>query len=202
MAKGRLFRHRPRHWVVPLVLASTLVALYAGWPESAAVLRYERGRVMAGEGWRLVTGHLVHADVRHLGWNLLGLLVVWGLFARDYSPRQWLLILAVSTAATGLGFLLLEPDLEWYLGFSGVLNGCMAAGLVAWLRSARDPLTWIVAGLYAAKLGWEHWIGALPFTAGTISLPVVHSAHTYGALGGLAAGLWLLRGRRPAPASL
>jgi rhomboid family GlyGly-CTERM serine protease len=164
-------------------------------------LRYERAAVMGGEAWRLVTGHLVHADLRHLGWNVLGVLIVWGLFARDYTERQWMLILAASTVATSLGFLLLEPDLEWYVGFSGVLHGCMAAGLVARLRAVRDPVTWIVTGLFVAKLAWEHVAGALPFTAGSISLPVVHEAHTYGAFGGLAAGL-LLRRMPARPASL
>jgi rhomboid family GlyGly-CTERM serine protease len=162
-------------------------------------LRYEREAALEGEAWRLVTGHLVHADLRHLGWNLLGVLIVWGLFARDYSERQWLVILVASTVATSLGFLFLEPDLEWYVGFSGVLHGCMAAGLVAWLRAGRDRLTWIVTGLFVAKLAWEHAVGALPFTAGSISLPVVHEAHTYGAVGGLAAGLLLSR-RTPARA--
>jgi len=164
-------------------------------------LRYERDAVLAGEAWRLVTGHLVHADTVHLGWNLLGVLIVGFLFARDYPPRAWLVILLVSTAVTDLGFLLLEPQLEWYVGFSGVLHGLMAAGLVAWLRTTRDPVTWLVTALFAAKLAWEHWAGALPFTAGSLSLPVVHEAHTYGAVGGLLAALWLAR-RTPRAASL
>jgi membrane associated rhomboid family serine protease len=103
---------------------------------------------------------------------------------------------------TSAGFLLLEPELDWYVGFSGVLHGCMAAGLVAWLRSTRDPLTWLVAGLFAAKLAWEHFQGALPFTAGTLSLPVVHEAHSYGAIGGLLAAVWLGRERRSRRSSL
>ena len=156
-------------------------------------LRYEREAALEGEAWRLVTGHLVHADLRHLGWNLLGVLIVWGLFARDYSERQWLVILVASTVATSLGFLFLEPDLEWYVGFSGVLHGLMAAGLCAWLVRKPDVLTALVAVLFALKLGWEHFIGALPFTASTLAIPVIHEAHTYGALGGLAAGLWLTR---------
>lgn len=160
-------------------------------------LRYERAAVLGGEAWRLVTGHLVHADLRHLGWNVLGVLIVWGLFARDYTERQWLVILVASTAATSLGFLMLEPDLEWYVGFSGVLHGCMAAGLVAWLRAGRDALTWIVTGLFVAKLAWEHAVGPLPFTAASLSIPVVHESHTYGAIGGLLAGL-ALSGRTPA----
>jgi rhomboid family GlyGly-CTERM serine protease len=186
-----------RTWRLPAALAAVLVLAQLGGSGKLSALRYERAAVLDGEAWRLVTGHLVHADLRHLGWNLLGVLIVWGLFGRDYREREWLVILIASTAATSLGFLLFEPGLEWYVGFSGVLHGCMAAGLVAWLRTSRDPFTWLVTGLFVAKLAWEHAVGALPFTAGSISLPVIHEAHSYGAIGGLAAGLLLTR-RAPA----
>ena len=197
----RLSSFRSAVAVFPVVLVAVLLAMYWIGAGAEAVLRYERGAVLDGEAWRLVTGHLVHADIVHLGWNVLGVMIVAFLFAREYSWRQWLIILGVSTATTDLGFLLLEPQLEWYVGFSGVLHGLMAAGLVAWLRTSRDAITWIVTGLFAAKLAWEHFAGPLPFTAASLELPVVHEAHTYGAIGGLLAGLWLT-GRTPRPASL
>jgi rhomboid family GlyGly-CTERM serine protease len=187
--------------VFPVVLVAVLLAFHGLGADALPVLRYERSAVLSGEAWRLVTGHLVHADMVHLGWNVLGVLIVAFLFARDYSWRQWLVILGVSIATTDLGFLLLAPQLEWYVGFSGVLHGLMAAGLVAWLRTSRDAITWIVTGLFAAKLAWEHFAGPLPFTAASLELPVVHEAHTYGAIGGGLAGLWLTR-RMPRPASL
>lgn len=187
--------------VFPVVLVAVLLAFHALGADALPVLRYERSAVLAGEAWRLVTGHLVHADIAHLGWNVLGVLIVAFLFARDYSWRQWLFILGISTVATDLGFLLLEPQLDWYVGFSGVLHGLMTAGLVAWLRTSRDAVTWLVTGLFAAKLAWEHFAGPLPFTAASLALPVVHEAHTYGAIGGGLAGLWLTR-RTPRPASL
>ncbi len=198
----RLFHARRGDWALPVTLSALLLAIYFAVPGAAPDWRYDRAAILDGEAWRLVTGHLLHADVHHLGWNVFGVLLVWFLFARDYSPRQWLAILLVSTAVTSAGFLLLEPELDWYVGFSGVLHGCMAAGLVAWLRSTRDPLTWLVAGLFAAKLAWEHFQGALPFTAGTLSLPVVHEAHTYGAIGGAFAAVWLGRERRSRRPSL
>jgi len=187
--------------VFPVVLIAVLLAMHGLGADALPVLRYERSAVLAGEAWRLVTGHLVHADLVHLGWNVLGVLIVAFLFARDYSWRAWLVVLVASTATTDLGFLLLEPQLEWYVGFSGVLHGLMAAGLVAWLRTSRDAITWIVTGLFAAKLAWEHFAGPLPFTAASLAVPVVHEAHTYGAIGGGLAGLWLTR-RAPRPASL
>ena len=186
--------------VFPVVLVAVLLGFHALGAAAVPALRYERSAVIAGEAWRLVTGHLVHADLVLLGWNVLGVLIVAFLFARDYSWRQWLVILGVSTATTDLGFLLLEPQLDWYVGFSGVLHGLMTAGLVAWLRTSRDAVTWLVTGLFAAKLAWEHFAGPLPFTAASLALPVVHEAHTYGAIGGLLAGLWLTRRTsRPAP---
>lgn len=198
----RLFEVRPVAWILPAGLAVLLVALHGAGPDLTEALRYERQAVLAGEVWRLVTGHLVHADLPHLAWNLAGLLLIWFLFARDYSAGQWLVILLASAIAIDLGFLFLERDLEWYVGFSGVLHGAMAAGLIAWLRAARDPLTLLVGMLFVAKLAWEHFYGALPFTAGSMSLPVIHEAHTYGAIGGALAALRLRRERRESVASL
>lgn len=179
-----------------------LVALHLAGPHATEALRYERGAIATGEAWRLATAHLVHHDWPHLGWNLAGVALVWLLFAGEFTLRGWLLILLASIAAIDLGFQLFEPELAWYVGFSGVLHGCMAAGLVAWLRRERDALTVIVALLFGAKLTWEHAVGPLPFTAVTLSLPVIHEAHTYGAAGGALAALWLLRPRSPSVAPL
>lgn len=199
MTLERLFRFRARDALAPGLLVALLLGSQLAAPEALPLLRYERAAILGGEAWRLVTGHLVHADVPHLAWNVLGVLLVALLFARDFTPRQWLLVLVASLAAVDAGLLLFEPQVEWYLGFSGALHGLMAAGLVAWLRTSRDRLTWLVVALFAAKLVWEHLYGALPFTAGSLSLPVIHQAHSFGAAGGLLAGLWLARrGRQPA----
>lgn len=191
----RLTRHDLRAWWLPALLAGLLVALFVAGPALTESLRYERDAVLAGQAWRLLSGHLVHFDLAHLGWNLAGIVLVWFLFAREYTPLGWWVVLVSSTVAIDLGFLAFEPRLDWYVGFSGVLHGCMAAGLVAWIRHERDALTVTVAMLFGAKLLWEHAYGPLPFAGGSLGVPVVHEAHTYGALGGAAAGLWLTRKR-------
>jgi len=187
--------------VAPGVLLALLALFQLAAPAALPLLRYERAAILGGEAWRLVTGQFVHADVPHLAWNVLGVLLVALLFARDYTPRQWLLVLAASLLAVDAGLLFLEPQVEWYVGFSGALHGLMSAGLLAWLRTSRDPFTWLVVALFVAKLLWEHFHGALPFTAASLSLPVIHQAHSFGAVGGLVAGGWIAR-RAHRPASL
>ena len=60
-------------WLLPVAILLVLLAVMHGGDHAAAVLRYERAAVLSGEAWRLLTGHLVHADRSHLLWNVLGL---------------------------------------------------------------------------------------------------------------------------------
>ncbi|MDH5176199.1 MAG: rhombosortase [Gammaproteobacteria bacterium] len=192
-----------RAWRAPLVFAAFLVAMHWLGRIRPGALPYDRTAILVdGQYARLLTGHLVHYDLAHLGWNLAGLALVAWLFAREFTLRGWIAILVASTAAVDLGFLVFEPQLAWYVGFSGVLHGLMAAGLCAWLWRAPDAITALVAVLFACKLGWEHLMGPLPFTASTLGLPVIHEAHTYGAIGGTLMALWLLSRRRTANAPL
>jgi rhomboid family GlyGly-CTERM serine protease len=189
----QLLQPDARTWRAPLALALVLVAFQVLGSQVRAALPYDRAAILGGgEFWRLVTAHCFHHDLTHLAWNLAGLVLVAWLFAREFDLRGWMAILVASTVAVDLGFLVLEPQLEWYVGFSGVLHGLMAAGLCAWLWRKPDALTALVAVLFALKLGWEHFMGALPFTASTLAIPVIHEAHTYGAIGGAAAAIWQL----------
>ena len=186
------------NWLTVAAVVALVTGLWLAGPEVTAALRYERAAVLDGQWWRLVTGHLVHADAAHLAWNLAGAALVWWLFGAEYGRLEWLVIVLASAAAIDIAFLGWMPGLDWYVGLSGVLHGCMAAGLAAWLARARDPLVLLVAILFAAKLVFEHWQGPLPFTAGTLALPVIVEAHSYGAIGGLAAALAVRARRRRA----
>lgn len=164
-----------------------LLLLTATGETGRAWLRYDRAALGSGELWRLVTAHLVHLDLRHALLNCLGLLLMWALFARDYTPRQWLLIALGSIAAIDAGLWLWDSTLGWYVGSSGALHGLMAAGTLAHLRRGeRDG--WILAALLAGKLVWEQGVGALPLSG---SDPVVVDAHLFGVAGGLAAAAFL-----------
>jgi rhomboid family GlyGly-CTERM serine protease len=159
-----------------------------------AWLRYERGALAQGQWWRLLTAHLVHLDLRHALLNAAGLVLVWVLFARAYSPKAWLVILLGAIAAIDAGLWLGDSTVQWYVGSSGVLHGAMAAGALAHIRRGeRDG--WVLAALLAVKLLYEQTLGALPFSGND---PVVVDAHLYGVLGGAAVAAFL----RPRPLPL
>ena len=151
-------------------------------------LRYDRTALEAHQWWRLVTAHIVHLDLEHALLNVLGFVMMWALFARDYRPRQWLVIVAGIVIAIDVGLWFWDTSIHWYVGASGALHGFMAAGTLAHLRRG-DLDGWILAIFIVLKLGYEQWNGALPFSDSDV--PVVVNAHLYGALGGVlaAAGL-------------
>jgi rhomboid family GlyGly-CTERM serine protease len=153
-----------------------------------AALRYERDAIEAGQWWRLITAHIVHLDLTHTLLNILGVVMMWALFARDYRPRQWLLIVAATVLAIDAGLWFWDTGIHWYVGASGALHGLMAAGTLAHVRRG-DLDGWILAIFIVLKLGYEQWNGALPFSDS--SVPVVVNAHLYGALGGVAAAAGL-----------
>jgi rhomboid family GlyGly-CTERM serine protease len=171
-------------------LCVLLLLPLAGGEAAERLLRYDRAGLAAGQWWRLLTGHLVHLDLRHALLNIMGLALMWALFARDYSPRQWLLIVLGVVAAIDAGLWLADSTVLWYVGSSGALHGVMAAGALAHVRTGqRDG--WILAGVLLVKLAYEHWVGALPLSGSA----VVVDAHLFGVLGGVA----VAAGLRPQP---
>jgi rhomboid family GlyGly-CTERM serine protease len=174
-------------WLVGL-LAAVLVLLSLTGESGREWLRYERDAVLQGQYWRLLTGHLVHYSGQHLLLNGVGLGLIAALFPRDYPLRGWLLILSASVVTIDLGFVFLEPQIEWYVGMSGVLHGALAAGAVSWWRHESKPLALGLIAVLLGKLAWEQWHGALPLSG---DMPVVVDAHLYGALGGALAAAWL-----------
>jgi rhomboid family GlyGly-CTERM serine protease len=176
---------------LPLVIA-LLATLFALLGESATdMLRYQRDAILAGQWWRLISGNLVHLGWSHLLLNLAGLLLVWLLFHRSLTTRNWVIVSSISALAVGGGLLLFDPRLEWYVGLSGALHGLFAAGLVASL-SAGNRAEWLLAMLFVAKLSWEQLVGPTPGTAALAGGNVIVDAHLYGAIGGAVSALILI----------
>ena len=184
-------------WLVPGLVALLALALMLAGDSGREWLRFERAGIAAGEVWRLVSGHLVHLGATHTVLNLAGLVLVWLLVGRAYSWRQWLWVMAGSLAAIDLGLWIGAPQLEWYMGLSGLLHGMLAAGIVAGLAD-RSTEALILAVVVAGKVAYEQFAGPLPGSEATSGGAVIVDAHLFGAVGGTVAAAALIRVRRQA----
>lgn len=146
--------------------------------------------------YRLLTCHWVHLDWRHAGMNVAGL---WLLCLIDTRTQRfwsnglrclWLCV------AVGAALYILQPGLDWYVGFSGVLHGLFVIALFGLAWHERDRFAIVVLMVLMGKLVVEHYHGAL--SQGVLNAPVIVEAHSYGALAGLlysVVGASLMHGR-------
>lgn len=169
-------------WLPALVGVSALLIMASG--EAASIpLRYQREAILSGEWWRLWSGHWVHLGWIHLWLNLAGLVLSWLLVGRAFSELAWLIFMALIPLFISLCLLFWLPELEWYVGLSGLLHGVLLAGaLRLYWRGQGDAL--ILVLLVVVKLVWDFWQGAEGTEAAIGGAVIVH-AHLFGAIGGV-----------------
>jgi rhomboid family GlyGly-CTERM serine protease len=192
---GHHLGHALGAWLLPIVVIS-ISAVLEIWGESGREwLRYDRLAIADGEIWRLASGHFVHLGLPHLALNALGFALVWYLVASSFRAAQWLLVMLVTIAGIDLGFWLLQPQLTWYVGLSGLLHGVLAAGIVAGFSRDRHEL-WVLGVLLVGKIAFEQVFGPLPGSEDASGGAVITAAHLYGAItGAVAASVHAIRVR-------
>jgi rhomboid family GlyGly-CTERM serine protease len=167
-------------WIWLLLILLTLDLMLGLGDSVGQALRYDRGAIAAGGWWRLLTAHAVHLDLHHLLLNELGLVLMWSLFARDYDPVEWCVIVLSGALAISCGLWWLSPRVTWYVGASGVLHSVMAAGCAKHLAE-RAWDRWLLLIALCAKLAYEQSTDhAAPM--------IVVDAHLYGSAAGFVAG--------------
>jgi rhomboid family GlyGly-CTERM serine protease len=188
----------PRYWALPLLLSLLCALLQA--LHSAPLLQYQRGAILHGQYWRLLSGNFVHLGWGHLAHDLVGLWLIWVLFGQLLSTRAWLALLLWDGLAIGLGLLACSPTVHWYVGISAILYGMFTVGCLASLRARPWYAGLLLAGMLAL-IAWSNLHGPLPAEDWGMDGPVLPIAHLYGAIGGALFMLarWSRSSRRAAP---
>ncbi len=171
------------HWRVAVFLIVVAVIFAVFGDAGRETFKYDRLAILDGEYWRILTGHFVHLGYTHLVLNLAGLVLVWLLVGRYFDTVRWLLILAVILATISAAFWLVDTNLLWYVGLSGVLHGLLVAGTIRGFRELPSESAIIVI-ILVVKIGWEQVAGPVPGSASVAGGAVVVNAHLYGAVGG------------------
>jgi rhomboid family GlyGly-CTERM serine protease len=167
-----------------MVGGTLLVAAFPGWANG---LRYDRQAILAGQVWRLFTGHGVHFSPSHLLFDTLVLgLAGWMIEVRRVAGFGWLCLLA--PWVINLALLICAPDLRYGGGLSGLAT-CALVFLA--LDGLADPSAWRWA-CWLTLLGvggtilWEMQTGHLLLATIDPGTAVVCTAsHLAGAVTGL-----------------
>lgn len=185
------------------ISVSIVVLLLAAFGDSAReLLRYQPDLFFKGEYWRIITAHFVHLSLNHTLFNIAGTAIFSFLFARQLSLLGWWLVLVFCVPVSSFAIFFLNPNLDWYVGFSGVLHGLLITGGILELRKAKGNDTRMaifILVVIAVKLMQEQFFGSLESTTeGIIGGKVFFDAHLYGALAGTVSGIFCYwwKGRR------
>jgi len=178
-------------FVAPILITCISYFFSANYAGLHNLLRYERDAILRGEIWRILTGNLTHAGLNHWLVNMLGLWLLWFIYAESKRKQyEILFVLFIASIGTCIGLILLEPQLKWYVGLSGALHGLFAAGIVISFKNEPNIQS-LLATLLFIKLLFEQFMGPLPGSEKMIHTPVIVNSHLYGAIAGLVTGALL-----------
>ncbi len=183
-----------RLWPLLVVVVPCVVLTFTG-NSTRDALQYDRIGILDGQIWRIFTGNWVHLGWGHLGEDLAGYVLLWLLFERELPGWRCPALVVFGSLGVGLGLLLGDPALRWYVGISGALNTLWIVGAML-LMARRDWLGWVLALFLVSKLSYEQLLGPLPWSVATTGGPVIVDAHLWGALSGAVLGTAVLVGSR------
>lgn len=156
------------------------------------ILEFDRHALLAGQLWRLWTGHLVHYSMRHalidFAVVLAAAVIVVQLSASPGAGmRRLLAALGLGAPFVSLGMLAVAPHCLYYRGASGIAAMLVVmAGGALWPRAARSTRATLL--LMAATLLAKICAEAAGVTHGWSDLPadvmVAWQAHLLGVVAG------------------
>ncbi len=145
------------------------------------LFRYQHDWLESAEYWRLITTHWAHTNWIHFLLNAAGLVLCLSIASPEWSIKRWLLYQFVFALGISLLFNSLNPELTWYLGYSGILYGIFLLAAVD--LYPRDKLIALLLGsAIVIKITLEQSSEINLTTSDIIGVPVVVDAHLYGVI--------------------
>jgi len=169
--------------VGPLSVLLIMVICHINAESWSTLANFNRTAIIAGEYWRIVTGHFFHTNTAHLLLNFAGLFMLWLLHGQYYTVQQYVLLMVVLCTATSLFILGFSPDLKLYVGLSGVLHGVFVFGSLNDIREGEKTGYVLLLGL-TLKVLHEQLYGPSADVSALINANVAIDAHMWGAIAG------------------
>ncbi|MFB0979309.1 MAG: rhombosortase [Alteromonadaceae bacterium] len=181
----------PQQASVPLaILFISLVSLLFD-NSLSEFLVYQRSLVIEGEIWRAFSGHFFHTNGFHFLLNAAAVVMLWALHGHFYTIKSYLFVFIVSAVVCSIGIHWFSPDIDQYVGLSGVLHGIFIWGAVEDIKAKERTGYLLLLGVIL-KIAHEQYYGASEDVADLIGAHVAINAHLWGAIGGVIAVIILI----------
>lgn len=185
----------PKHILIPFLIFMLALLAFIFEPQLSNYLVYQRAAITHGEWWRLLTGHFFHTNNYHLLLNLAALTLLWALHGHFYSITNYTLLFVCSAITCSVGLYYYTPELQQYVGLSGVLHGIFIWGAIMDIKQGDKTGYLLFIGVWL-KIAHEQFYGASVEVANLIGANVAVDAHLWGAIGGLIfSGLYLIKNK-------
>lgn len=172
-----------KYSLAPLLIVTISIILALIEPLSSDLLAYDRRQLNHFQWWRLITGHFLHTNTMHLLLNLAGLILLWALHGHYYRNARYLTIFFMLCLGTSGGLYLFAPQMQWYVGLSGVLHGLFIIGAYFDIRKKFKTGWLMLIGVWV-KVIHEQIYGASDDIAQLIAANVAIDAHLFGTITG------------------
>jgi len=168
--------------VVTIALLAILAYLFSDVADVIFVYQYQL--ISQGELWRTFTGHFLHTNGIHLLLNLAALILLWALHGHFYTLKNYGLLFITSAFICSAGLFYFSPQIQQYVGLSGILHGIFVFGAIMDIRHKDKTGYLLFIGVWL-KIAHEQFYGASEQVSTLIDANVAIDAHLWGAIGGL-----------------
>ena len=176
-------KHKP---LLAFIAACIVIMLFPQHVRELLYLHIENFK--HGEYWRFFTAHLTHYSWVHCLSNIIGLLLLIGIFSNTQQKIHWLLAAIIICIAISSGLILFSIKLDWYLGFSGVLTGLFSYASIKTLNENARISTIILIAL-STYITIQFFEGELTSSVLIADLNVSSYAHAFGFIAGILYGI-------------
>lgn len=188
MIKNALEKIQQAWWVIGLIIVTLVLALInQQWAQEN--LYFFRQAIDSGQWWMVWTGNLCHATFYHWAMNMALIAVLSYFFIEQTDKLHLVGVLFVMMPVVGLGLYFLNPELDIYTGFSGVVQGWLSCVLI---RSLPETPKFNIAilALQWGRIVYEQMPGYdVNYMRNLIDAAVAVDAHLYGAIAGVCWGI-------------
>ena len=151
-------------------------------------LRYQPDWWIEAEYWRSFTAHWVHANEKHLVLNAAGLMLCMTIASPKWQVWRWVVYNIVLALGISTLFTLRNPELNWYVGYSGILFGIYLLAAIDLYRR-KKTIALLLGAAIVLKVVLEQFSDIRIDSGDLIGIPVIIDAHLYGLLLGLSIAL-------------